>query len=664
MRSLPSLPFVYPGLGIPSYLLVGLSACLLVGLAAPADASRPRPPKQCTEIEETIQLRDDLKQAVRCNNELMMFGSSDDCGVVPPACSGPLMNDALTLAYGAIETTPGPTGPGTGPQINCQQQLGQAVWHYAWGRLHRRVLGDSPEAADQAFSFVTDEIETKCQVDVVLDATGTKLPRVGPSCASAVGAPGTPVDAAALARCTHDLLERWAEKRAPQPELPRPNIIFIMTDDQRWDMVGPEHAPPGEVIMPSVLSELAAQGVTFDNAFAPTPLCSPSRASVLTGQYGTNHTVYGTNSSVNGAPNLDDTSTLATWLDSAGYRTGHFGKYLNGWGILWQNGVPYHPPGWDVWTTFRSSDYYDFSLVEDGQLVNYPGTQEYSTDLLRDKAIEFIDESVAGTEPFYLHLVPVAPHAPFQPAPRHASLFAGLDPFQPLSLNEADVSDKPWYFENLAFQDEAQLEIWRKGMLRTLQAVDEAVAAIVQRLRDHGILDETMIVFTSDHGYLLGEHRLLAKFKPYEEATRIPLIIRYPEVAPLPRNEDRLVGTIDFASTFAELAGAELTHVPDGDSLVGTLEGTTAPWRNHIYTEGWPGGREWLSVHDGNWVYTEHAKGTTPPTVRAPELYDLVNDPLQLENLAEDPAHALRVQQMKALFPQFRPFWPTDMLNP
>jgi arylsulfatase A-like enzyme len=246
-------------------------------------------------------------------------------------------------------------------------------------------------------------------------------------------------------------------------------------------------------------------------------------------------------------------------------------------------------------------------------------------------------------------------------APRHATLFSGLAPFRPPNFNEEDMEDKPGFMRNRDPVPEAQADVTRLRMLRAARAVDEGVGAILATLRDLGVERDTIVVFTSDHGYYLGEHRVLAKYKSYEEDIRIPLVVRYPRVAPLPRSEERLALNLDVAPTFAELAGTMPTLLPDGRSLLRVLDGTAEGWRRDFMTEGWPGGKEWVTVHEARFKWTENRLG------QIDELYDLETDPFELENLYWDPvlgepsgAHPGIVEAMAARLREFRPGWPDD----
>jgi arylsulfatase A-like enzyme len=389
-------------------------------------------------------------------------------------------------------------------------------------------------------------------------------------------------------------------------------------------------------------------------------MCCPSRASILTGLYA-HHTGVLSNEPPNGgALAFDDVSTIATWLQAAGYRTGLYGKYLNGYLKLWTAPAPpYVPPGWNEWHAFKSVGYFDYSLIENGAYAGYGAAEsDYSTDVLRDKAVAFIRDSVQRGERFFLYFAPITPHSPEEPAPRHVDLFDRTRPHRPPSYNEADVSDKPRWVQQqplLTPPDQAALDRLLTKELEMLQAADEAVLAIMEELRRSGVADDTLVVFTSDNGIMLGEHRLRGKKSPYDENLHVPFVVRYPRLAPLPRRDERFALNIDLAPTFAALAGVTPPLPVDGRSLDRVLDGTEAQWRSDFLTEGfWGGGRVWASVRKQRWKYIEYPSGER-------ELYDLATDPFELWNVAGLPGNAARGAALAARLRQIRPGWPGDL---
>ena len=431
----------------------------------------------------------------------------------------------------------------------------------------------------------------------------------------------------------------------------RPNIVLILTDDldARSLETAPEHSPN--------IAALREQGTAFANFVITMPLCCPSRASILRGQYAHNHGVLNSGGQSTGFAafhGLDrEGSTLATWLRDAGYRTALLGKYMNGYPGR-AAAATYVPPGWDEWGGYKMSvgeedfSYFDYELNENGSLVAYGSRPEdYLTDVLAAKAAAFITRSAEVGQPFFLCLAPFAPHAPATPAPRHAEAFPGLAAPRVPSLGEVDVSDKPaWVRDQVEIgPDEVALIDAHHGLrMRSLLAVDDLVAAVTDALRATGTLEDTYLVFTSDNGFHLGEHRIgYGKRTPYEEAIRVPLLVRGPGV-PAGRVAEELALNVDLAPTFAELAGAEVPAFVDGRSLVPLLSGgQPAAWRQVGLVETFErrkdSGSSQTSVpafgalRTVDLSYVEYATGER-------ELYDLRADPYQMENLAEsaDPA--------------------------
>jgi N-acetylglucosamine-6-sulfatase len=391
-----------------------------------------------------------------------------------------------------------------------------------------------------------------------------------------------------------------------------PNVVVIMTDDQRADSLQ---------FMPILQSKLADSGITFTNSFVTTPLCCPSRASFLTGQYAHNHGVLVNNGPRGGLENFDDSETLATLLDGAGYNTALIGQYLDGYGDLLDRGESYIPPGWDEWFILNHA-YYDFATDENGEITRWEDV--YSTDLLREKAVDFIASALPGG-PFFLWLTTTAPHDPAIAATRHQGTCDELEIAQPPSFNEADIEDKPAWVQEARLRGErgvAKSLDDERDAICTLKAVDEAVGAIVDALEPE--LNRTLVVFTSDNGLLTLEHRLSFKENIYEEAIRVPLVVRYPPAGS--GTNDRLVLNIDLAPTILTAAGLEVPSTVDGEPIgeVGRDD-----FLIEIFDEGHPG----YAVRTTRYKYHELASGEV-------ELYDLEVDPYELENVADGPAYS------------------------
>ncbi len=369
-----------------------------------------------------------------------------------------------------------------------------------------------------------------------------------------------------------------------------PNIIFVLTDDQDVMLQSMDY-------MPNVKALLADQGATFSNFFVPLSLCCPSRTGILRGQFPHNHKIWANEPPYGGfqkayADNLES-ATVATALQKAGYRTFFFGKYLNGYPATANQ--TYVPPGWDDWYSPSGGDpysEYNYQLNSDGNIVNH-GNQpsDYLTDVMSAEAVNFIKNTAQQTSPppFFMHITPFAPHRPSTPAPRHVGLFPTAQAPRTPSFNEADISDKPAYVQQLPLLTDADIAAMDEEYrlrLESLQAVDEMVAAIVNTLQSTGLLANTYIFFTSDNGYHMGQHRFLAgKYTPYETDIRVPLIVRGPDV-PSAIRIDQFTGNVDLAATFAELGGATLKVPTDGRSLAPLIRGEIpAAWRQAFLIE-------------------------------------------------------------------------------
>ncbi|MDZ4864510.1 MAG: sulfatase-like hydrolase/transferase [Gemmatimonadota bacterium] len=416
---------------------------------------------------------------------------------------------------------------------------------------------------------------------------------------------------------------------------PRPNdIVLILSDDQRYDLMG---------YMPLTDAALTAETVRFDQAVVTTSLCCPSRSSILTGRYAHNHGVL-TNALPNGgASKFDPSSTIATWLTQAGYRTALLGKYLNDY----QRISPAVPPGWAEFEAFVPPEFYNYSLNVNGTLTAYGAAPaDYSTDVLTAKAEQFIG-STNPRQGLFLYLTPYAPHAPATPAPGDVGAFNGVAPWRPSSFDEADVSDKPAWIQALPRLTQARVaagDSLRQRQLESLLAVDRMVSRVVAALKQSGRWPHTLFVFSSDNGYSWGEHRWLdAKSCPYQECIRVPLWIRAPGLSA--RHDTSLAANIDLAPTFAAWTGISAPANVNGVSLLPLLIDPATPWRSAILVEHLgtptPGHIDSQGVRTSRYLYNEYVNGDR-------ELYDLQLDPFELTNVVNDPAYAATVATLQA----------------
>ena len=460
------------------------------------------------------------------------------------------------------------------------------------------------------------------------------------SCAPAsspIYAPPTPVISASPTIFDINIDSRASSARMADS---RPNIIVILTDDQPFHTVD---------YMPAVKTQLMAGGVVFENGFVTTPLCCPSRVSILSGQYVHNHEVYTDRMPLGGAPKFDDTTCMSLWLQEAGYRTAYFGKYLNEYEDIAPHGVV--PPGWDVWKAFLGKNlsanddvgnlqyFFNFSLSENGTEVKYPKSREnFSADVLTNNALTFIRDE--RDTPFFMMLGYYNPHSPYVSAPRHKETFRAngdsrnWTQYRPPNFNEEDIRDKPDYIGDLSPLSPEKLDTANKQILRSLLSVDDGVASILTALEKAGLEQNTIIVYVSDNGLTLGDHRFgVTKNCPYEACIKIPFIVYAPGYY-APRTDTHIVANIDLAPTIAEWAGVSAPDTVDGISMVPILEDPSFTWRKDILFEHWPTEEgvgsmipEFYSIRTMEWKYTEYSTDEV-------ELYDLVNDPYELQNIA------------------------------
>ena len=459
-----------------------------------------------------------------------------------------------------------------------------------------------------------------------------------------------------------------SQEEGTESSADRPNVVFVLADDL-------DYASAQQ--MPEIGTLLAEEGLSFEEAFVSHPVCCPSRATILTGLYDHNHDVLSNNYPSGGFQKFVDEgheeNSIAVGLQEGGYRTGFFGKYLNGYPA----GDPTHtPPGWDEWYgKLDGQKLYDYSINENGEEVSY-GSEEgdFYTDVLSEQATDFVGRAAPEDQPFFAYVAPTAPHGPATPAERHEGAFADEEVPRPPSYDEEDVSDKPSPIrdaERISEEDASNIDDYYRQRLESMLAVDEMVGSLVDELEAAGELDNTYIFFTSDNGWFGGEHRIRSgKNRPYEESARVPLFVRGPGVAAGTTTEKLTLNT-DFAPTFAELAG--VSFPADGRSLTPLLRGeeNSSPWRSSVLLEKLPqedsseeekgkakgkakakagaggvpkagadGQAAFEAVRTQTHKYVEYDNGDV-------ELYDLEADPYELESVHESVDPAL-VEDLKA----------------
>jgi N-acetylglucosamine-6-sulfatase len=465
------------------------------------------------------------------------------------------------------------------------------------------------------------------------------------------------------------------------------NVVFILTDDQTASELG---------AMPWTQLLIANRGVSFRRAYAPYPLCCPSRVSLLTGEYTHNHGVRGNDGPAGGWPAFQrhEPNALPVWTHDDGYYNVHIGKYMNGY-LSSVPGVIPVPPGWDQWygKTSQDSLYFNYPVIEktgpedEPQVVFYGANpSDFQTDVFRDKAVEFVKDLTANESPFMMNVWFNAPHGPFDPAPR--DLFTrSTTPLPRLpGFDEKDISDKPPWLRGQAKQRMSKglrqtIVAERRRREEQLASVDEAVKQLVNTLASEGILDDTYIVFASDNGFFRGEHRIAGgKYLAHEPSARVPLLIRGPGI-PAGGVSDEVVSLIDVPQTILDIAG-DPDPALDGRSLLPHAQSPLLRSTRPVLIEADTGhgtggaldpaqssaGRAIAKVHlaerrgvknldqepnpikslkaaaNGNfapaykairtdrYLYVLYANGQT-------ELYDMLRDPNQLRSLSRDPRY-------------------------
>ena len=421
----------------------------------------------------------------------------------------------------------------------------------------------------------------------------------------------------------------FGAKAAPR----RPNIIVVLTDDQRWDAFSGFGKPSILSFMKTPnMDRLAAGGAHFRNTFVTTSLCSPSRASIMTGKYVHSHGV----SALEGYPK-PDCPLFPGMLRENGYETGFVGK----WHLGVNSDIP--NPAFSYWAGFKGQGAY-FNPLLNVNGIRTP-TQGYVTDVLTDYAIDFIGQK--RDKPFFLHFGHKAPHSPCTPPKQLESLYNDIEVPVPNTYNESH-DDKPGWFVNCHDHDafhtllhpKNRYQDYLKNYCRTLVSVDQNLGRLLKKLDDTGLSDNTVIFYLADNGHFLAEHQLYSKMLPYEEAMRIPLLVRWPGVVRAGMKRDEMVLNVDLAPTILDLAGVGVPAGMEGRSFARMLRGQTIEdWRKSFLYEYFASGGwgipslETVRTADG-WKYTRYPGWE--------QLYWLKEDPFEMRNHAANPKYAER----------------------
>lgn len=435
--------------------------------------------------------------------------------------------------------------------------------------------------------------------------------------------------------------ERGGASAAARPR----NVVFILSDDHRYDFMGFMPDAPQWLETPA-LDRIAAGGAHVRNAFVTTSLCSPSRASILTGQYAHRHRIVD-----NTSPIPEGTRYFPEFLQQAGYRTAFIGK----WHMGEVDDIP--QPGFDHWVSFRGQGAYrDPVLNVDGLRRQEKG---YTTDLLTDHALGWLrrHRQTEPDKPFFLYLSHKAVHAEFEPAERHRGRYADASIPYPETMPAEANRDKPdwvraqrnsWHGVDYMYHGDMEFDGFYKAYTETLLALDESVGRVLDYLEQAGLADDTLVVYMGDNGFLLGEHGLIDKRHAYEESMRVPLLAYAPGLIEPGTTIEPMVRNIDIAPTLLDLAGASTTIDMDGRSVMPLLRGEPVDWPlemlyEYYWEHAFPHTPTVFALRDQDFKYVYYHG-----VWEKDELYDLGNDPHETRNLILDPAQAERAKAMKA----------------
>ena len=474
------------------------------------------------------------------------------------------------------------------------------------------------------------------------------------------------------------------------------NVIFILSDDHRYDFMGFTGKVPW--LETPNMDRMAEEGAYFPNAFVTTSLCSPSRASILTGQFSHTHTVID-----NQAPAPESLVFFPQYLQEVGYETGFFGK----WHMGDDDDRP--RPGFDHWESFRGQgDYYNPTLNINGERTAYSDST-YVTDLLTEHALEWLEQR-DEEKPFFMYLSHKAVHAMFEPAARHLgkyqneeivlppSFYTSAQPIkgksnpygqvdyagamanaeQPInypknfldqrakqvdSVFKEPARHEAYYGENMTpdwqktqreswhgvdymYHGELDFETFYKRYCETLLGVDESVGAVLDYLDEQGLAESTLVIYMGDNGFSFGEHGLIDKRQFYEESVKVPFLVRYPEVLEGGQTIEKMVQNIDVAPTILELAGIQKPEQMQGRSLIPLLKDKEVDWRDRIFYEyyweyAFPQTPTMHGVRTDRYKYIRyHGVWDTN------EFYDLQADPYEMNNLIGSPEHQDTIKQL------------------
>ena len=411
------------------------------------------------------------------------------------------------------------------------------------------------------------------------------------------------------------------------------NVIFILSDDHRFDFMSFMDKP--SFLKTPAMDRMAKEGGQFENTFVTTSLCSPSRASILTGQYVSKHGVID-----NDSPEPKDNVYFPEYLQKLGYETAFIGK--------WHMGDISDQPrkGFDKWISFKGQGvYYDPEFNIDGKHVKREG---YVTDLLTEYAIEWINKK--RDKPFFLYLSHKAVHAMFEPAKRHLGMFDNVKIEYPESMadTQQNYEGKPlwvhaqrygWHGVDFLYQGQVDFDTFYRRYCETILALDESIGKVLDNLDKQNLSKSTTVFYTTDNGFTLGEHGLIDKRQMYEESIRIPLLAYAPGVIEPGKKYSEMILNLDFAPTILEIAGMKKPKDMDGTSFLPLIKNEKVDWRkSFVYEYYWerafPHTPTVFGLRTDQYAYM-----TYYGIWDKDELYDLKNDPHEMHNLIDLPAY-------------------------
>lgn len=447
--------------------------------------------------------------------------------------------------------------------------------------------------------------------------------------------------AAAVTPVPDSVMAERAEGAAPR------NVVFILSDDHRYDAMSfLDH----QFARTPHMDAMAKDGVHLKNAFVGTSLCSPSRASILTGLYTFRHRVIDNQRAV-----PEGTLFFPQYLQQAGFATAYVGK----WHMGAANDSP--RPGFDHWVSFRGQGHYlppspDYTLNVNGERVKQKG---YITDELTDYAIDWLSSQRPSEKPFFLYLSHKAVHANFTPSERHEGSLDDAPFTRPAS--EADTFEnyrgKPrwlrdqrnsWHGVDFPYHSALDIERYYKRYNEALSAVDDSIGRVIGKLEEMGVADETLVIYMGDNGFMFGEHGLIDKRVAYETSIRVPMLMRCPDLFEGGTVVEQVVANIDIAPTVFEAMGIQKPPHMDGQSFLALGQGKEVDWRDYfLYVYYWeknyPQTPTQFALRGDRFKYiTYYGLWDTD------ELYDLQADPGETKNLLHDSAYADTAKDMEA----------------